>query len=407
MSDVVVSNTGFFSRLKSALFGILIGLIAVPGSVILMGWNEYRTVHRTRGLNEGKKLVQTVSDPNHIDPSLDKMLVHMTGQAKTDEVLRDDLFHIERTAIMLSRDVEMYQWDEDKHTETRKKTGGGETKRTTYTYNKEWKSGRNDSESFHNSNGHINPNPHFSDHAHVAKQVNIGAYHFDEALKSSINAYQDLPWTEAMLERLEPELQDQVKIEGQWLYWSANGTAGKSNPTVGDQRIKISFVPSDVDVSLIAQQKGDSFAAFNTSNGEPLHRLFMGKLSADEVFQKLFSENNMWAWIFRAIGLGACTLGFTLILGPIAVVADVIPFLGSLTRGATFFVSLLMAVCISAVTISLSWIAVRPLIGIPMLLVAVGAAFWLFRFGSKNRKKVPVNPYRNLGADDDAVEVVG
>lgn len=407
MSDVVVSHTGFFSRLKNALFGILIGIIAVPGSVILMGWNEYRTVHRSRGLSEGKKLVQTVSDPSVVDSSLDQQLIHMIGQARTEDVLRDDLFHIEQTAIKLSRDVEMFQWEEDEHTETRKKTGGGQSRRTTYTYKTGWSSGRNNSENFHNSNGHENPNPRFADQARVAKQVDIGAYHVNDELKSAINAYQNLPWKNELLSKLDPEMQQQVKIDGNWLYWSEHGTAGKSNPTVGDQRIKISFVPTDVDVSLVAKQTGDTFSAYETSNGEELHRLFVGKFSADEVFQKLFNENQMWAWIYRAIGLVLCTVGFSLILGPIAVVADIIPFLGSLTRGATFFVSLLLAVFISAITISLAWIAVRPLIGIPLLLVAVGSAYWLFRFASKNRRKEPVNPYRQLATDDDAVEVVG
>lgn len=407
MSDVVVNHTGFFSRLKKALFGILFGIILVPGSVILMGWNEYRTVHRERGLKEGKQLVQTVADPNHVDSSLDQKLIHLTGQARTDEVLSDRQFHIEQVAIKLSRNVEMFQWDEEKHTESRKKTGGGTTTRTTYTYHEKWCPGRNKSENFHNSNGHTNPKAHFGGQSHVAKNVGIGAYQIDNELKSSISGFKDIAWSNAILEKLDPELRDQVKIEGKWLYWSEHGTAGESNPTIGDQRIKISFIPSDVDVSLIAQQSGNSFAPFHTSNGEKLHRLFMGNLSSDQVFQKLFSENTMWAWILRGLGLFLCTFGFGLILGPIGVIADVIPFLGSLTRGATFFVSLLLAVCISSVTISLSWIAVRPLIGIPLLLVAVGAGFWLFRFGAKNRQKHPVNPYRNLGTDDDAVEVVG
>ncbi len=406
MSDVVVSRTGFFSRMKSALFGILIGLVAIPGSVILMGWNEYRTVHRSRGLNEGAEIVQTVSDPTNIDTGLEQKLIHMTGLAKTQNLLRDEQFQVEQMAIMLSRDVEMFQWDEEEHTESRGRTGGSKTTKKTYSYDNDWRSGRVSSEKFHNTNDYINPNPTFVDQVFVAKTVNIGAFEFDERLKSSINQYQDLPWNQDSISKLPAELQDQTKVEGEWLYWSQHGTAGAASPTVGDQRIKIAFVASDIDVSLVTQQTGNTFSPYETSNGQELHKLYVGKFTAPEVFKKLSSENQMWAWLWRVIGLVACTVGFSLILAPIAVVADVIPFLGSLTRGATFFVSALMAVIVSAITISLAWIAVRPLIGIPMLLVAVGAAFWLFRFGKKNRAKEAVNPYRSLETDDDAVEVV-
>lgn len=406
MSDVVVSRSGFFSRMKGALIGILFGLIAIPGSVILMGWNEYRTVHRSRGLSEGAEIVQTVSDPNQVDSSLEQKLVHMSGKAKTTEVLRDELFLVEQMAIMLARDVEMYQWEEDEHTESRKRTGGGETTTKTYTYKQDWNSGRNNSENFHNKNGHINPNPKFQDHAVVAQTVKIGAYEFDDGLKSSINQYQELPWPQDSISKLAFNIQGQIKIEGDWLYWSEQGTAGSSSPSVGDQRIKIKYVPSDVDVSLVAKQTGSSFSPYKTSNGEPLHQLYVGTFTAAEVFKKLSNENQMWAWLLRFLGLVACTIGFTLILAPIAVIADVIPFLGSLTRGASFFVSLLLAIIVSALTISMAWIAVRPLIGIPMLLVAAGGIYWLFRFSKKNRNKVPANPYRDLGTDDDAVEVV-
>ena len=46
----------------------------------------------------------------------------------------------------------MYQWVEDKHT---KKSGG--KRRTTYTYDMEWESGRQNHESFKHPEGHENP----------------------------------------------------------------------------------------------------------------------------------------------------------------------------------------------------------------------------------------------------------
>lgn len=405
MSNISETHTGFFSRMKSALVGIFFGILMIPGSVILLGWNEYQTLHRSRGLNEASETVQTVSDPSTIDEDREQQLVHMTGLADTTETLRDEEFQVEQHAIKLTRQVEMYQWEEDEHTRSKSRTGGSRSSRTEYSYHKRWCQGRNASESFHNSNGHINPVAHFSQKQFVANQVFVGAYFLDDALKSSIHTHQSLPWTPEIISKFPEDLQAQVTVEGDYLYWSAHGTQGKSGPTLGDQRIKMEYVPPQ-DVSLISRQSGNTFSEFTVSNGEKIHNLYAGRHTAEEVVQKLRNENQMWAWIKRALGLALCTGGFSLILGPIAVIADVIPFLGSLTRGATFFVSLMLGICISAVTISVSWIAVRPLIGIPLLLVAAGCIYWIFRFARKNRSRADENPYRNVGNDDDGVEVV-
>ncbi len=39
----------------------------VPGSVALVSWNEYRTVHRSRGLAEAEKVVVEAADPFEVD----------------------------------------------------------------------------------------------------------------------------------------------------------------------------------------------------------------------------------------------------------------------------------------------------------------------------------------------------
>ncbi len=405
MSNVVVENRGFFSRMKNAIVGIFIGILAVPGSIILMGWNEYRTIHRTRGLNEGAATVETIANPDTVDPQLDQKLIHMTAFANTEETLRDNDFHVEANAIKLSREVETFQWIEEEETRTRNKVGGGEERVTTYSYYKDWKSGHENSSQFHDPS-HQNPQPRFGEQTWSAQSVSVGAYQLDEHLKSQVNSFENLPWQPEWIAKLDPELKDQVKLEDTHLYWSAHGTAGISSPSVGDQRIAMSVV-KPTDVSFVAMQKGNTFDRFEVSNGEKLHRLYVGKFSAEEVFEKLQNENQMWAWILRFGGFVLCAIGFGLILGPINVLANVIPFFGKLTSGLTMLISLLMALCVSAATISIAWIAVRPLIGIPMLLVSVGAAFMIFRTAKGNREAQ--NPYRNHGKPvygDDQVEVV-
>jgi hypothetical protein len=56
------------------------------------------------------------------------------------------------------------------------------------------------------------------------------------------------------------------------------------------------------------------------------------------------------------------------------VVADVIPFLGSLVGMGIGLAAFLVALCLSLVTIAIAWVAHRPLLGIGLL---VGAAIVL------------------------------
>ena len=82
--------------------------------MLLISWNEYRTIHRTRGLLEAEQVVEEVQDAMEIVPEQNGKLVHLTGQATTQETLKDKDFAVSRLALRLNRQVEMYQWVERK-----------------------------------------------------------------------------------------------------------------------------------------------------------------------------------------------------------------------------------------------------------------------------------------------------
>ena len=240
------TRTGFFSRIKNAIVGTLLGLVMVPGSIALLSWNEYRTISRTHGLNEGAELVQSVEDPGFASPELAGNLIHLNGKADTQEVLRDDEFGIEETAIRLSKNVEMFQWVEDKK---RKKKGNRKT--TTYTYKLEWKSGRQSHTEFEKPSGHENPSEKFHSASYEANRVNLGGYQLNNSLKDSIHSKDHVQWSEEILAALPAEIREQSTVDGHHLYWSKDGSQGASNPQLGDQRIAFNVV-RPTRVSLVA-----------------------------------------------------------------------------------------------------------------------------------------------------------
>jgi len=346
----------------------LIGILLIPGSVCLQAWNEYRTVHRTRGLKEAGKVVENITNPSVLEEQLDGKLVHLSGAALTEEVLKDGKFGIAGNGIALRRRVQMYQWKEEKDTEN---------DRTTYRYQRVWKGGRIDSDRFENR-GHDNPKPAFDSWHKVADHVMIGEYEISPALKQQKDDSQSLKFNlGAVKETIGDPFASKLSDAGRYLYY-ADGGGTSSSPEIGDLQIEFVLVPNGP-VSLMAGLSGNTFASFSTSNGEPIERLFPGTLTAGQIIDKLKSENQMLSWILRGVGFALCLAGVTMIFAPAQALFRWIPLVGDITGGLIFVVGLLVAGTLSLVTISISWIVVRPVLGIALLLVAGGLVYLLAR----------------------------
>lgn len=379
-SFTTTSHTGFFSRIKNAVVGTLLGLIMVPGAIGLLSWNEYRTIHRTRGLNEGAELVQSVDDPAIASPKFAGALIHVSGKADTQERLRDDILGVEENAIRLTRRTDMFQWVEAKK---KKKKGNATTE--TYSYKKEWQSGRVDHSKFKRSNGHENPGLRFPKETWEASQVNLGAYTLNNNLKGYISSDEYIEWTSEVFDAIPESIRGSSVVDQEYLYWSEKGTPNPNSPELGDHRVRINVV-RPTQVSLVAksrEQKPDQLAPFTTSNGQELERLYVGEFSAAEVFEKMQSENSMWAWIFRGGGFAISFIGFTMIMGVLTAFTDAIPLVGSMTRSVVGFVAFLLAIVLTTLTIAFAWVAVRPLFAIPLIVVGVAAAVMAWRSSRK------------------------
>jgi hypothetical protein len=102
------------------------------------------------------------------------------------------------------------------------------------------------------------------------------------------------------------------------------------------------------------------------------------------MFQTAQDANKMLTWILRGGGWLAMFLGLVLVFRPIAVLGDVVPLFGSLLGVGVGLFAFLVSATLSLITIAIAWITVRPLLGIAMLVLAGGAAYWLIK---KSRQK--------------------
>lgn len=369
----VTSSTSWFGRIGSSIKGVVIGLILLVISFPVLFFNEGRAVSTRKSLEQGEKsLVNTTADAP--DPKNDGKLVYFTGEAKAQGELTDPDFQVSAEALRLERVTEYYLWQEQKKTETKKKLGGGEETVETYSYKKAWVNNPIDSSSFHRSADYSNPQPAIRGASWSASPVTVGEYTLSAGLVSQIDNFTNLGVAD---EGQRPETLGGKKVQlvDGGFYLGAN----PSSPEVGDVRVSYQVALPGT-VSVIAQQhSGNQLEAFKADAGDTIQMLETGSKSSQAMFQTAHDNNKIMTWVLRLVGFALMFIGFCLLMKPLSVLADVVPLFGNIVEAGTGIIALLLSGTISFTVIAVAWIFYRPLIGIPLIVLAGVAAFLLIK----------------------------
>ncbi len=374
MAYTEATNTSWFSRLKGAFKGVILGGAIILIAFVLLFWNEGRAVKRAKTLQEGGGAVVNVDVQQH-NPANEGKLIHVSGLATTVETLTDPEFGVSADAVKLIRQVEMYQWKESSKSETKKKLGGGEETVTTYHYDKEWAAYHTDSSSFKQPEGHRNPALPFNKRIFTANTVTLGAFTLPPFLVKKINSATPI----TVKKHKEKIANRTVHTTGTGFYLGND----PASPQIGD--IRVSFLATfSTDVSVIAVQKSRTFDYFHSKAGGDLAILEQGIHPAQEMFASAQKSNTIMTWLIRFGGILLIYIGFHMVFAPLSVAADVIPVIGSLAGMGTSLIAILATLLFSSIIIGIAWLVYRPLIGGAFLLLAVLVLFFLFQ---KTRKK--------------------
>ncbi len=376
-----LSSQSWFSRIGNAFKGIVVGLILLVAAFGLLFWNEGRAVKRYKSLQEGASSVVSVQ-ADSVDIQNEGRLVHLNGKAVTEDQVSDQQFGVSSAALKLERDVQMYQWQESSKSETKKKLGGSEETVTTYSYSKVWSGNPIQSGQFKKPDGHQNSGSMaYQSRTFTAGKVQIGAYTLSSSLVASINQYSPLLLDQDVA---VPQSGATVQKTTNGFYFGASSTS----PQIGD--LKISYrVVLPTDVSLVARQTNSTFAPYQTSAGGSIELLEIGNHSAESMFETAQQSNTLMTWAIRGGGFLLMLIGLNMIFGPLAVLADIVPFFGSIVGVGTGIVSALVAAIFSLLTIGIAWIVYRPLLGIIFLGIAAAITALVIM---KVKKTEPVPP---------------
>ncbi|MEO1528374.1 MAG: TMEM43 family protein [Planctomycetota bacterium] len=428
-----VTEESWFGRIGGAIKGILVGGLLTIVSVPVLFWNEGRAVRTAKGLKEGAKVVIDIK-PEEVNSANEGKFVHTVGETATDEILRDEEFSVEYNGVRLKRHVEMFQWHEDVDRKKKKKMGGGTKTVTTYSYYKDWSSRTIASSEFDEPSTHVNPSDMlFAERSKQAKKVMLGGFRLSDSLVGMIRSSEPLELTEANVPtpylnaatirhdgpknaaRLylarasvgktgaeaasesedfgndlpaNPNRPELVDLEAESTELPDDGPIGTTEPQIGDVRIWFTATPVTT-VSLLSQQSGDSFQPYETEYNTSINVLREGTFTADEMIAQQEAANRTLTWVLRFVGALVMFFGLMLILRPLAVVADVLPFAGSIVGFGSAIVAGLLTIAGSMTVIGIAWVFYRPVLGVSLLVIAGVALFLLLRRKNATKEDEP------------------
>lgn len=380
MTTTETTSTSWFSRLGNSLKNIVLGILFVIGTVILLFWNEGRAVKTEQGLKEGLSSVISVSSDKK-DTYNEGKLIHFTGMTNVPDVLTDEEFSVTKEALKMKRTVEVYQWSEETKSKTVEKLGGGTDTTTTYTYIKKWSDSIIDSTNFKESELHQNPNSKLiTDKEWIAEDVTVGAFSISKDMLSALNGYQPVSLSQDMINLESTTMSAQLQLVGSTIYYQTKDAAV---PEIGNTRITYEVIAPQ-DISVVYKQQGESLVPYQTKNGSIISMIQTGKATAEEMFKNAQESNKTMTWILRVVGILFMFIGFQMIFSVLQVIGSVVPFIGRIIGMGTGLVAGILTVILASVVIAVAWIFYRPIIGIGLLIVAIGAYVYLM----KNSKKI-------------------
>ncbi|GBC63098.1 hypothetical protein DENIS_4087 [Desulfonema ishimotonii] len=351
---------------------------------------DLRIEYRAVGINAAQKPVpislMAKQDGSRLVPEIapdGKILSRLVlGTQQIEEMVMPSGITV-KDAITLKRSVQMYQWAEKQETKTVRQSDGKEKKVQVWSYEKIWSASLIDSDRFRQKSSHANPQQMACEGKTItARKVMLGAFELPRNYVSRLNRFEPLP-VESLSEAVPEELREKTKVVSGGYYIGKD----PQKPAVGDMKVSYSVVRPQT-VTVVAEQAGQSFAPFATEHGT-IEEFVMGKQTAESLFTAARQQNKIISWLLRLAGFAAMFIGLSMVLKPISVAFDVIPFLGNIAGIGTGLISGLMAAGFSLMTIALAWIFYRPLFGILLIAAGVGLIFGVKMLRGKKGRVAP------------------
>lgn len=366
MTETAVGDGGrsWRSRLGRSVQAVLTGLVLLVFGFPLLWWNEGRAVRAARVHDEGASEVVSLDAPVVVSDN-EGRLVHVTGLATTEEMIRDPQFGISIRALRLRRTVEMYQWREEPGSGDRSAPPGGGELGASVVVSKVWSGRLVDSTGFVAPLEHSNPaSIPVRSEERVVGRATIGELTLSSELVLQIDSFEVV-----RPETVPVGAPHGLRLDGERFFLGAD----PDRPEVGDLRVRFEAV-YPVTVSVVARQERGRLEPYQSRSGRRLQMMEVGVHSAGEMFAADLNRNRAATWLLRLAGAALLFVGLATVLRPMAAVAETVPWLAATLRPGFGLVAAAAAVATTLVTMAFAWLSYRLLVGVGLVVGAVAVA---------------------------------
>jgi len=398
--------------------------------------NEKNFLQTKVAYNEWAEIVQeTIS--TEINSSLNGAEVHLYWETSSPaEALKDPVFWVTVDDLKLERNVSMYQWIEESEEHCTDNVWWSETCETTYSYTKWWKDYAVNSDNFYESAWHENPNTwKYESQEREKSPIMLGVYLLDSVFVNDLESYKSVNLSnQNIIIPEEYKISEAASIEtsenavennnDSYLYgdWGENTKKdlakfhvnndyiyvwnSETSPQVWDLKISFSSVKTWT-ISIVWQQNGDTLTSYTASNGKSIALLENWQVSAENMFMHAQQANKTMTWFLRCVLLLLMFAWFSMMLEFITTLAKVLPILSKIIGVWTGIIAFALTLVFGFLAIWISRLAVRPVVWISCLVVAVFGIIMLIR-AKKNKKSDKWNESTGHPApkDDKDVEII-
>jgi hypothetical protein len=221
----------------------------------------------------------------------------------------------------------------------------------------------------------------------AARDATLGAFRPSERVLAHLAAGREFRVEPAALDAVRQRAGASAQITDGRIYLGVD----PAQPHVGDLRVSYQIAAVGP-VSMIGRQAGTDFAEYQTKAGDRLLMVRAGMLSAGDMFKAAEEENRILTWVLRAVGVVAMLIGWMLMMRPLVVLADVIPFLGSVMGAGTGLVALLVTAVVAPVIIAIAWFWYRPLVSAGVLVVGFAVAYGIRTLAARRHARAAPAP---------------
>jgi hypothetical protein len=167
-----------------------------------------------------------------------------------------------------------------------------------------------------------------------------------------------------------------------------------ANPQIGDIKISYSVLNPGITVTVFGKLTGNMLGTYLDKNNNKLFQIFTG--TKEEAVSELHSQYEMWIWIWRLVGFLMMMIGLQMIVAPVSVLADVVPFFGSISRGLLGIVAFIVALVLSGLTILIAMLFHNVIALVIAVILVIGIAVFVIKSKKGNAKPVSTtNPPAN------------